>query len=166
MSDTEPSPGGKAPRLPYLPVAIIMLLAGVLAALVWQRVRLPAEAVLAVAEPDCDLHTAPCRAWLPDGRWVELEISPRPIEMLRPLELQVRAGGLAAGAARVDIAGEDMYMGFNRPELAADGNGFAGSGILPMCVTDSMTWRATVLLDTPEGTVAAPFRFTTWRTLP
>jgi hypothetical protein len=166
MHDTEPSPRGGGKRPPYLPLAVIMLLAGVLAALVWQRVRLPAEARVAVAADDCDLHAGPCRAWLPEGGWVELEIAPRPIEMLEPLELQVRTGALGATAARVDFAGEDMYMGFNRPELGADDEGFAGTGILPMCVTDSMTWRTTVLLETPAGPVAAPFRFTTWRTLP
>lgn len=164
MHDTDSS--SRRLRLIAVPLAVVMVLVGVLAAVLWQRLQLPADARVIYAAADCDLHAGPCRAEWPEGGWVELAIAPRPIEMLVPLELSVRATGLEIEAARIDFAGEDMYMGYNRPVLAPDEDRFTGQGILPMCVTDSMTWRTTVLLDTPEGPIAAIFRFKTWRTQP
>ncbi len=164
MHDTDSS--SRRLRLIALPLAVVMVLGGALAALLWQRLQIPADARVFHAPADCDLHVGPCRAELPDGGWVELTVAPRPIEMLVPLELSVRSAGLEIEAARIDFAGEDMYMGYNRPELAPGERGFTGQGILPMCVTDSMTWRTSVLLDTPEGPIAAVFRFKTWRTQP
>lgn len=164
MHDRETS--SKRFRLLAVPLAVVMVLVGVLAALVWQRLQLPSDARVVTAPADCNLHAGPCRAILPEGGWIELDISPRPIEMLVPLDLQVRIRGLEADGARVDFAGEEMYMGHNRPELKQVEGGFAGQGILPMCVTDSMTWRTSVLVDTPEGPVAAVFRFETWRRSP
>lgn len=53
-----------------------------------------------------------------------------------------------------------MNMGYNRPALAAAAPGmFVGSASLPVCVTGSMAWQATVLLETDRARIAVPFRF-------
>ena len=52
----------------------------------------------------------------------------------------------------------------NRPlRVAIVGAGpagiYAADAILPVCVTGTMEWAATVMLTTPEGTIAIPFHF-------
>jgi hypothetical protein len=95
---------------------------------------------------------------------VEFGIEPGSIPVLEPLTLWVRAQGLDVRGVEVDFAGVDMNMGHNRPRLEAVGPGeFRGGGMLPVCVRARMTWEARVLLRTPRGIWAAPFRFDTVR---
>ncbi|QKT03934.1 hypothetical protein HUS23_08945 [Ectothiorhodospiraceae bacterium 2226] len=120
--------------------------------------------VLAPLDPDCDLHSAPCSTPLPYGGTLELSLAPRPIEMLQPLALEVRLQGVQPAAVAVDFSGVEMFMGYNRVPLTERAPGFyAGTGMLPVCVTERMTWEVQVLLETAQGPVAAPFRFETTR---
>ena len=64
----------------------------------------------------------------------------------------------------VDFTGVDMNMGFNRVELQPQGDsGFAGEGMLPVCVRMRMQWQARVLMETERGLVSADYRFWTAR---
>jgi hypothetical protein len=122
----------------------------------------PAPRVLAVAEPDCDLRAGPCAARFAGGGEVTLDVEPRGIPVMQPLVLRVTIQGVEVGAVAVDFAGVDMNMGYQRPSLAAVGSGtWRGAGMLPTCVRARMLWEATVLLTTPRGLFAAPFRFET-----
>lgn len=156
-------------RVHLLALAIILLL-GVLLWLLYPRLaalivtKEPALLWQVEAESDCDLHRQACRITLPDGRWVELSMGPGPIRVLVPFAIRVQAPGLELKTITVDLNGVDMNMGFNRPILKPTGDGhFEGNGLLPMCVLDRMTWRAQVLLDTPEGRGIAVFYFDTTR---
>jgi hypothetical protein len=121
---------------------------------------LPKADVSAVVEPGCDLHRRACGATLPDGGRIELSIAPRPIPMVTPLQVEVKAVGMQASKVEVDFAGVDMNMGYNRPELASTGPGlFRAEAMLPVCVTGKMAWAATVLVETGRNRIAAPFRF-------
>jgi hypothetical protein len=63
---------------------------------------------------------------------------------------------------QVDFVGVDMDMGYNRPSLTEAGPGiYRGEGMLPICVRDRMAWEARLLIGTPAGLLAAPFRFET-----
>lgn len=115
-----------------------------------------------VAEPDCDLHQRACTAVFPDGGRVTLDIQPRPIPIVELLQFEVRIQDLTAQQVEIDFRGIEMYMGYNRPALQAREAGrFIGSGMLPVCVQDRMTWEARVLLHTARGLYSAPFRFVT-----
>ena len=82
--------------------------------------------------------------------------------MLEPLTLSVEVKGLEVRSVEVDFEGMEMYMGFNRPRLKAEGNGrFLGETRIPVCVRDAMEWEAKVLLGTGRGMLAVPFRFIT-----
>ena len=121
---------------------------------------LPKADVSATVEPNCDLHKRACAARLPDGGRIELSITPRPIPMIAPLQVEVKTAGLEATKVEVDFAGVDMNMGYNRPELAPSGSGkFASEAMLPVCVTGKMAWQATVIVETGRQRIAAPFRF-------
>ncbi len=153
-----------------LPLALIVLLGGVLLWLLVPRLQalLDGEQTNLLWQLEgaaaCDLHHGPCRAKLGEGQWVELAISPHPIRMLQQLTLQVSVVGLPAEQVQIDFNGVEMNMGYNRPRLEKQADGvFVGDGILPLCVLESMTWRARVLLDSPPGRGVADFYFVTSR---
>jgi hypothetical protein len=127
----------------------------------------PQAKVLAPLDPACDLVLGPCTSRFPGGGELRFAIEPRGIPVSTPLTLKVSARGLDADAVSVDFAGADMNMGFNRPALRPTGKtdgewaSFEGAGMIPVCVRQRMTWEARVLVQTPAGLLAAPFRFET-----
>lgn len=112
---------------------------------------------------ECNLNAGPCRAELPGGGRLEFSIAPHPVPALKPLTLEARVDGIKADKVEVDFAGVDMKMGYNRPLLAAAGapGRFSGQGNLPVCVTGTMIWQATVLVESGGKNIAVPFRFET-----
>lgn len=117
---------------------------------------------IAALDSDCDLRAGPCRSELPGGGSVSFAIKTPGIPLVKPLDLEVRLAGVEASKVEVDFVGIDMNMGFNRPRLTEKGDGvFAGTGMLPVCVRLAMEWEARVLITSPRGLLAAPFRFIT-----
>ncbi|WP_295585163.1 hypothetical protein [uncultured Lamprocystis sp.] len=145
--------------------ALVALVTAAMVGVVAVRLRallVPAPLVLAHAEPGCDVRAGPCTAGFAGGGEVTLDVEPRGIPVTRPLVLRVAIRGLEVSAVAVDFAGIDMNMGYNRPSLAPVGSGaYRGGGMLPTCVRARMLWEARVLLTTPRGLFAAPFRFET-----
>jgi hypothetical protein len=141
-------------------VAVLALLAGY-----FLRPLLHPQAQLsAPLNTACDLRAGPCTSTLPDGGRVTLSIEPRSLPLARPLEIEVRLQGIEARDAAVDFVGVNMDMGLNRAPLEPAGGGrFTGTGMLPVCSRNRMVWDARVLVETPGGLVAAPFRFETHR---
>jgi hypothetical protein len=93
---------------------------------------------------------------------LELSITPRPIPFLQTLRVEVTVSGVEARKVEVDFAGETMNMGYNRGELfATRGNTYAGEAALPVCVSGSMAWVATVIVETAGQRIAVPYRFET-----
>jgi hypothetical protein len=122
----------------------------------------PVVVRIAALDPECDLRAGPCTGELPNGHRVVFGIQPETIPVVTPLEFLVQVEGFEAERVEVDFQGIGMNMGFNRPQLAAQGAGkYTGSGMIPVCVRDAMEWEAKVLVHTDEGIVAAPFRFIT-----
>lgn len=126
---------------------------------------------LPVVQPeDCDLNAGPCSTELAEGGTITLAISPRPVPMLRELELRLELDKQAQDALgtpdtlELDLAGVEMFMGYQRPTLEHAGEGhYRGTTTLPICVTESMTWAATVMpADAPDNAFAQ-FRFVTAR---
>jgi len=123
---------------------------------------LPKADITGVAEAGCDLQRQACSAALPQDGRLELSITPRPIPLLQTLRVEVTVNGVEARKVEVDFAGESMNMGFNRSELTATGRGsHVGETSLPVCVSGSMTWVATVVVETDRQRIAVPFRFDT-----
>lgn len=115
---------------------------------------------LTLPRPDCDLNLAACSVTLPDGSALSIDILPRPIPPLKPLQLEVRADPDRVRSVEVDFAGVDMKMGFNRPRLQASTPGrFVGQATLPVCITGKMGWDVTVMIETAQHLIALPLRF-------
>ena len=107
----------------------------------------------------CSPVLQPCTMMLPNGHTLDFSIEPRPVKPLQPLLLKVTAEGAEVRSVDVDFNGTDMDMGYNRVSLTRDQQGFSGQAMLPVCVTGTMTWTATVLLTTPTQRIAVPFNF-------
>ncbi|WP_313954179.1 hypothetical protein [Accumulibacter sp.] len=124
------------------------------------------RADIALPLSSCDLGQQTCMATLPDGGQLEFSIEPRPIPALKPLQLQATFTGSDVRKVEVDFAGSEMKMGYNRPLLkrqAGANSRFSGQASLPVCITGTMEWDATVIVDTGKASVAVPFRFVTGR---
>lgn len=150
-------------RRPFSLVDLAILLALAIVAVVGYKfspLLLP-KADLTVEPPaGCDLNKQSCAADLPGGGRVELSITPRPIPVVKPLQVSATLTGIAATHVEIDFDGVDMSMGFNRKTLdAGPGSVYSGAAMLPVCVTGRMLWRATLVIDTDRQRIAVPFRF-------
>lgn len=120
----------------------------------------PKADVIGRVEPGCDLQRQTCTASLPDGAHLRLSITPRPIAFLQALHVEVTVSGITPRKLEVDFAGARMNMGYNRSPLVATGpQRYVGESSLPVCVSGSMTWVATVMVETDRQRIAVPFRF-------
>ena len=107
----------------------------------------------------CDLSVQECVVALPPHGQLTISITPRPIRTLQKLTLDVKTNGVRAERIEIDFDGVDMSMGYNRPVLSRNGDHFSGQTLLPLCITGTMTWKATVLVSTDKGHIALPFHF-------
>jgi hypothetical protein len=122
---------------------------------------LPKADVTVQPDPACDLQRQACAVALPNGGRIELSMGTHPIPMVKPFAVQVTANGFSPSRVEIDFTGLNMNMGYNRPQLAARGDGrFVAEATLPVCITGQMEWQATVLLETGSERLAIPFRFT------
>ena len=151
----------------WMGASAVALVAAVAVAAIHIRAQMTGDneiAAMAPLDPACDIQMGSCEAIFPDGSRVSLTISPRPIQALKPLQIQVTTEGLAPQEVEVDFRGLGMNMGYNRPRLKRQAQGrYSGSGMLAICVMERMSWEATVLARTDDGVMAAPFRFDTKR---
>jgi len=162
-----------------LTAALWVLAAGLLLAIIivllvksWPLLY-PQVSERAPLDSSCDLLQQDCSLSFASGGELRLSIRPRGIPAVHPLELEVRLAGLPPPQrVEIDFRGVDMDMGFNRKALekqevlgpdaaqrAVSESIWTGSGMLPVCVRDQMTWEAQVLVHYPQQILAAPFRF-------
>ncbi len=131
-----------------------LLVAGYKLSAAWRAPR-----AMTVPAPACTPSERDCSVTLPGGGQLTLSITPRPIRALQTLNLFVIFSNARADLVEIDFDGADMSMGYNRPRLAGQGKEFTGTTILPVCVTGTMTWRATVLASIDGKLIAVPFLF-------
>lgn len=123
---------------------------------------LPSADVTVQPDPVCNLQREACTVRLPAGGSVTLTMGTRPVPLVKPFEVQVATSGFSPVGIEVDFSGVDMNMGYNRAQLAAQGAGnYAAQVTLPVCVTGSMDWQVTVLIETGGERMAIPYRFST-----
>lgn len=117
---------------------------------------------IATIEQGCNLHTGPCSSYLSSGERIKLTIEPKPIPVIKPITIKVDIQGIKPLSVEVDFSGVDMNMGYNHVNLESQSEGvFIGQGVLPVCIHDTMSWEAKVLVQTENGLISAPYRFAT-----
>lgn len=148
-----------------LMIAAAVVLAFTLAFSVYYKNQLArSESIIAELDLDqsCNLHNQSCTLHLPEGGSVNFSIEPRPIPLLQTLTLDVEVKSIDASAVTVDFQGTTMNMGLNRFNLHNTGSGtFQGTGALPVCIRNSMEWKAQVIVKTRDGVYIAPYTFIT-----
>lgn len=159
-------PAGDTARMPPARLALLalnialllllLLIAGYKLGPAW----FPPPPVSVPGNPDCNLQAESCRATLPDGRILTLDVSPRPMTAARPMSMRVSLDGPSPRAIDADIAGIGMAMGLNRVPLRPRAAGlFTGETSLAVCLTGAMRWQLTLLIDTGNAIVGVPFHF-------
>jgi hypothetical protein len=127
----------------------------------WNRLN-PPQAITVAPQAGCDLQRDGCRAILPGGAELRLEIAPRPVPLARPIAFEVELAGLAAESVVADFASLDMFMGYHRRTLAPAGaNRYRGETVLAACTRETMRWRVTVVVRSGRAVYSVPFAFET-----
>jgi len=118
----------------------------------------------AAINPECGLSEFPCRVKLNSGGSVQLNISPRPVVVMKPLDVQVELSKVAAKRVVAQFGGVGMNMGINRYifKQRQDGS-YQATVTLPVCIRNRMEWEAEILLETEQGIIVAPFKFETFK---
>lgn len=113
---------------------------------------------------DCDLHQQTCHAKQGDAR-ASLTIQPQPIPLAKPFQIEVQLENLEAQTLELDIAGINMYMGYNRVTLTADPDKlgrYTGTSMLAFCTNEVMEWQISLLLQQADGSrLQIPFKLIT-----
>lgn len=150
-----------------LSASVILIL--VLFAVAYYKVQLSkSQNVIVQTEPDrsCDLQKSVCSVNIPGGGEVSFSIEPRPIPLVSKINLNVDINTIKAKAVSVDFQGTTMNMGPNnaalkKKSMGEDHSSFQGTGMLPVCIRNSMEWKAQVFVQTEEGIIIVPFIFVT-----
>jgi hypothetical protein len=103
---------------------------------------------------DCDLHHQACLSKQGDAQAI-LSITPHPIPIAKPLDIEVELQGLEAEKVELDISGLNMYMGYNRVTLEsqADSGHYKGRSMLAFCTNEVMLWQVSLLVHRKDGEV-------------
>lgn len=112
----------------------------------------------------CDLDRSACSTSIKD-QTITLDIQPKPIRVARMLNVRVKLTGIQAEKVELDIAGQNMYMGYNRVTLTpvtGQPHLYEGQSMLAFCTNDKMDWHLSVLVTQKNHTlIQAPFALTT-----
>lgn len=106
--------------------------------------RLRQTGTYARADPSCVLGETACTATFDDGVRVKLQVDPPGMPTETPLTFQVQVEPPGSTPQAVELQGIDMNMGLLRVPLDERG---VGTGVVPVCTTEQMRWRADVVLD-------------------
>jgi hypothetical protein len=141
-------------------VALLLLILIAVAGYKYREVANGTLVATAPLDTSCLLNDGNCTTILPAFGTASFAITPQPILATTPLQLSLRLEGIKARSVEVHFRGETMDMGLSQFTLTQQTEGnFGGEAILPVCVRNSMMWIADVLITTPQGRVAFPFRF-------
>ena len=143
-------------------IGVLLILLVVVVGYKLSPMLLPKADVTVQPDAGCDLQRQACVARLPGGGSIELEMGERPIPLVKPFEVRIKANDFKPGRVEIDFAGIEMNMGYNRLLLTPRGDGgFVAEATLPVCITGQMAWQGTVLLESGHERIAIPYRFIT-----
>lgn len=138
-------------------IALSLAILGVIGYKVSPLILPGADAILPAVL--CSPSESPCTTNLPGGERISFALTPHPIRPLQMLDVSVHTEILKLDMIEVDFDGVDMKMGYNRIRLNGQNGVFSGQFMLPVCVSGSMRWAATVIITTPSRQIAIPFHF-------
>jgi len=111
---------------------------------------------------ECKESGFPCMVNLNNGGSVQLTISPQPIEVMKPLKVQIKLNRVEVKRVVAQFNGVGMNMGMNRYIFSKESDGnFLATVTLPVCIRNRMEWDAEIHLETEQGIIIAPYKFET-----
>ncbi len=115
-----------------------------------------------VSTPRCNLSRQTCRFQLSTGQGNSLSATPIPTPAGRPIAFTLQSQANEFNSANIEFEGVEMNMGVFRQALSSSGTDqFAGSLVLPLCVTGPMRWRVRLLVNGREGLREIEFQLET-----
>ena len=113
-------------------------------------------------QQNCDLQSEACVVELSDGAQLRFEMLPRPLPLMKTMEVNAALSSENWMPRQLTIVGTNMEMGINRSDLSPTSSGvWQGETILPLCSQRHMKWEAQLLLQGPTGLIVVPFAFET-----
>jgi len=113
------------------------------------------------SDTTCDLHKNACDVRLNDGSPLRLEIEPKNIPLMQPLQFKVTTS-LDVPTIEIKLFATNMNMGLHTIKLAQTAKGvYEGEGMLPTCITGNMIWQANVIANQKNKSLGAIFSFKT-----
>ncbi len=114
------------------------------------------------APKECNLHTQSCSVVLENNQSLLLDISPKPIPLMKPLHFKVYMPNIGLSTLELKLFATNMNMGLYSFKLSLTQEGwYEGEGMLPTCVMGNMIWQANVIANTPTKSLGAIFYFQT-----
>jgi len=113
-------------------------------------------------DKNCDLQKEACSVILEDGSDITLSINPRPIPLMKPIELTVRTKGINLDNLKLKVYATNMNMGLIEKSLNKTvKNIYKGKITLPTCIVGNMIWDVNIIVNKPTKSIGATFEFKT-----
>ena len=111
----------------------------------------------------CQIDRSSCQIDLGDNRLIEVDITPRGIPQVTPLQLTVNTQGFSASEVSITFEGIeiDHHLPAYRLYAQADSQRFIGKGFLSLCTLSKMHWLAHVEVVSQQGRYRASLPFVT-----
>lgn len=122
---------------------------------------------MADSSQPCDLRSGTCKATLPNGKRIYLELEPKTIPILKPITVTTWLEGDSTISNKkltgsVEMLGVDMEMGVAKAHLkTSTDNKMQTQVTLSLCVRELMQWHAYVTIEDGHERVGAKFPFDT-----
>lgn len=99
---------------------------------------------------NCDLNQGECKALSAQGQSISLQITPKPVPILKPIQIEAQLQGFTSQPEQIQVVleGLNMYMGMQRAWLKPSTNNghYSGTLQIPSCQEHDMQWKVTLLL--------------------
>lgn len=113
-------------------------------------------------DKNCDLQKEACSVILEDGSDIILSINPRPIPLMKPIELTVKTKGINLDNLKLKVYATNMNMGLIEKSLSkTTKNIYKGKITLPTCIVGNMIWDVNIIANKPTKSIGATFEFKT-----
>ncbi len=113
-------------------------------------------------DKSCDLHKEACSIELKDGSIITLDITPKPIPLMKPIRLHVETQNIDINSLKLKVFATNMNMGLIEKSLKKLRKGSYEVNItLPSCIVGGMIWDVNIIANKPTKSLGAVFEFQT-----
>ncbi|MFK5882249.1 MAG: hypothetical protein QM482_08530 [Sulfurospirillum sp.] len=113
-------------------------------------------------DKSCDLHKKACSITLGDGSVITLDITPRPIPLMKPIRIHITTKNINLDKLDLKVFATNMNMGLIEKSLKrVKKDTYEGEITLPMCIVGNMIWDVNIIANEPSSSLGAVFEFQT-----